>query len=313
MCSFGLFGSRALLEAWTLARRKTSSPAAPEPGSPATASASANGCREGSHGSGSSSRSCRRELASSSSRSDFASASCGVGLFLPAHAREQQPQLVVGLHGGRVQADRLSQLALRFVVALSAHQQSAQRLARRRVIGITLTQLLQQRRWPRHRSPDLWRRAPGSSGTQAGRAAAEGSLAGGRPPRAGAPEGTGPIPARTAAADRRAASRPIGSSRCWAASNCRFPTFAAASVYWYAGSSGLRAAALASAGSASSSRSIFRHTRPKPSRISGSSGSTSCRAHPVRERTLELALPLGDRRGLAQRRNRSGLSASAAS
>ena len=53
------------------------------------------------------------------------------------------------------------------------------------------------------------------------------------------------------------------------------PTFATARVYWYAGSRRAQAGrAEASAASASSRRSILRHTRPNPRRISGSSAAS---------------------------------------
>ena len=51
----------------------------------------------------------------------------------------------------------------------------------------------------------------------------------------------------------------------------------------------------------------MRQTRPNPRRISGSSARELLGAHPVRQRTLQLALALGDRGRLPQRRDRGRL------
>ena len=102
----------------------------------------------------SSSRSWRREVAASSSRRVLANASWrSPSSFLPLRD-EQQPQLVVGLHRFRAQADRLAQVRFGLGVALRAHLQAAQRLARAGVIGMRLHEALEHRRRVRLLAPD---------------------------------------------------------------------------------------------------------------------------------------------------------------
>ncbi len=106
-----------------------------------------------------------------------------VRLFLLAHARQEQTQLVVRLHGFRGQLNRFPHAGFPPRHNARAHQQSAQRLERRRVIGIALKQSLQDTRWPRRPDPDPWRPGPGNSGTPADPAANGCSRANARRPR----------------------------------------------------------------------------------------------------------------------------------